>query len=168
VPHRAVSLVKHVVRTFVLHASIARPLGEMGKLQLTNDMTELELALSALMTVEDASASAAPLSASQSSRNKQSNRTSLRKPVAKLETIGDDYKALRGLRFVVPFYRIALFSSSAEKVTTMLQAIAFPRNTASGISFTHNGAPRRHSRSPHYRTLYMPGSYSPAFATRLE
>lgn len=92
---------KHVVRTFVLHASIARPLGEMGKLQLTNDMTELELALSALMAVEDASASASALGgASQSARSKQSNRTSLRKPAAKLETIGDDYKALRGLRCV--------------------------------------------------------------------
>jgi len=108
----AVSVVKHVLRTFVLHVSIARPLGEMGKLQLTNDMTELEFALSALMAVEDASASSAPLSGLQSARNKQSNRTSLRKPVAKLETIGDDYKALRGLRPLLFFDTQHLVSPS--------------------------------------------------------
>ncbi|KAG2099132.1 Golgi transport complex subunit 5-domain-containing protein, partial [Suillus cothurnatus] len=36
------SIVKYVIRIFVLHASIAKPLGESGKLQLTTDMTELE------------------------------------------------------------------------------------------------------------------------------
>ena len=40
---------QHVIRTFVLHVSIARPLGESGKLQLTTDMTELEFALSAFL-----------------------------------------------------------------------------------------------------------------------
>lgn len=34
----------------MLHASIAKPLGETGKLQLTSDMTELEFALSAFMS----------------------------------------------------------------------------------------------------------------------
>jgi len=123
--NRAVSLVKHVVRTFVLHASIARPLGEMGKLQLTNDMTELELALSALMAVEDASAAAAtsPLATSQSARNK---RTSLRKPAAKLETIGDDYKALRGLRYAAPFTLLHLSSVENINMIVMTQATSFP------------------------------------------
>lgn len=111
--HRAVSLVKHVVRTFVLHASIARPLGEMGKLQLTSDMTELEFALSALIAVEDTSATGPTGTGSAQSaaaaRNKQSNRGSMRKPAAKLETIGDDYKALRGLRYVSCDLRFSLF-----------------------------------------------------------
>ncbi|KAI0768405.1 Golgi transport complex subunit 5-domain-containing protein [Irpex lacteus] len=44
------SIVRYVMRTFVLHASIAKPLGETGKLQLTSDMTELEFALSAFMS----------------------------------------------------------------------------------------------------------------------
>ncbi|OJA08043.1 hypothetical protein AZE42_08584 [Rhizopogon vesiculosus] len=43
------SIVKYVIRIFVLHASIARPLGESGKLQLTTDMTELEFALNAFL-----------------------------------------------------------------------------------------------------------------------
>ncbi|EIW82672.1 hypothetical protein CONPUDRAFT_100969 [Coniophora puteana RWD-64-598 SS2] len=42
-------IVQFVIRTFVLHASIARPLGESGKLQLTTDMTELEFSLSAFL-----------------------------------------------------------------------------------------------------------------------
>ena len=41
---------KFVVRTFVMSTSIARPLGEGGKLQLTSDMTELEFALSAFLS----------------------------------------------------------------------------------------------------------------------
>lgn len=41
---------KYVIKTFVLHASIVKPLGETGKLQLTSDMTELEFALSAFMS----------------------------------------------------------------------------------------------------------------------
>ncbi|KAF8170221.1 Golgi transport complex subunit 5-domain-containing protein [Mycena galopus ATCC 62051] len=45
-----ISIVKFVIRTFVLHVSIAKPLGESGKLQLTSDMTELEFALSAFLT----------------------------------------------------------------------------------------------------------------------
>lgn len=43
------SIVKYVIRIFVLHASIAKPLGESGKLQLTTDMTELEFALGAFL-----------------------------------------------------------------------------------------------------------------------
>ncbi|KAG1746115.1 Golgi transport complex subunit 5-domain-containing protein [Suillus lakei] len=43
------SIVKYVIRIFVLHASIAKPLGESGKLQLTTDMTELEFTLGAFL-----------------------------------------------------------------------------------------------------------------------
>ncbi|KAI0071918.1 hypothetical protein K474DRAFT_1651800 [Panus rudis PR-1116 ss-1] len=70
-----VSIVKYVIKTFVLHASIAKPLGESGKLQLTSDMTELEFALSAFMT------------------DKGQNRSGFT-----MERVGDDYKALRAMR----------------------------------------------------------------------
>ncbi|GLB37263.1 putative golgi transport complex subunit 5 [Lyophyllum shimeji] len=69
------SIVKFVMRTFVLHVSIARPLGEGGKLRLTSDMAELEFALSAFMV-----------------ENPQSKRG------GDLETIGDEYRALRAMR----------------------------------------------------------------------
>ena len=62
-----------MLRTFVTHVSIAKPLGESGKLQLTSDMTELEFALNAFMAEHG-------------------------KNSAKLDAIGDDYRALRALR----------------------------------------------------------------------
>lgn len=62
----------------MLNASIAKPLGEGGKLQLTSDMTELEFALSAFMS-------------EQGSQNKHG---------VKLDVIGDDYRALRAMRCV--------------------------------------------------------------------
>lgn len=80
---RVVSIVRFVIRTFVLHVSIARPLGESGKLQLTSDMTELEFALSAFLV-----------------ENPQSKRG------GNLEAIGDDYRVLRAMRFV--FFAISL------------------------------------------------------------
>lgn len=76
--HRLISIVNFVIRTFVLHASIARPLTESGKLQLTSDMTELEFVLSAFMV-----------------DNPQSKRG------GNLESIGDDYRALRAMRSVL-------------------------------------------------------------------
>jgi conserved oligomeric Golgi complex subunit 5 len=54
--------------------SIARPLGESGKLTLTSDMTELEFALSAFMAD------------SQSKRG------------GNLENVGNEYRALRAFR----------------------------------------------------------------------
>ena len=60
----------------MLNASIAKPLGEGGKLQLTSDMTELEFALSAFMA-EGGSQRA-----------------------VRLDVIGDDYRALRAMRCV--------------------------------------------------------------------
>jgi hypothetical protein len=82
---RITSIVKFVIRTFVLHVSIAKPLGESGKLQLTSDMTELEFALSAFLV-----------------ENPQSKRG------GNLETVGDDYKALRAMRcdFNIPCFPI--------------------------------------------------------------
>ncbi|THH21356.1 hypothetical protein EW146_g175 [Bondarzewia mesenterica] len=72
---RTTSIVTHVIKTFVLHVSIAKPLNESGKLQLTSDMTELEFALSAFML-----------------ENPQGKRG------GNLEVIGDDYRALRAMR----------------------------------------------------------------------
>lgn len=71
---RTTSIVKYVLRTFVTHVSIAKPLGESGKLQLTSDMTELEFTLNAFMAEH-----------------------------GQLDVIGDDYRALRALRQVLIF-----------------------------------------------------------------
>ncbi|ETW80568.1 hypothetical protein HETIRDRAFT_476235 [Heterobasidion irregulare TC 32-1] len=70
-----IAIVTHVIKTFVLHVSIAKPLNESGKLQLTSDMTELEFALSAFM-----------LESPQSKRG------------GSLDVIGEDYRALRAMR----------------------------------------------------------------------
>ncbi|KAH7924634.1 hypothetical protein BV22DRAFT_1090567 [Leucogyrophana mollusca] len=69
------TIVKFVIRIFIFHASIAKPLGESGKLQLTTDMTELEFALSAFLV-----------------DNPQSKRG------GNLESVGDEYKVLRAMR----------------------------------------------------------------------
>lgn len=82
------AILKFVIRTFVLHVSIAKPLGESGKLQLTSDMTELEFGLSAFM-VED----------------KQSKRG------GNLESIGNDYRTLRAMRSVLRDQPISLTRS---------------------------------------------------------
>jgi hypothetical protein len=62
-----------------LHVSIIKPLGESGKLQLTTDMTELEFALNSF------------LAESSGGGNRQRMG---------LDVVGDDYKALRALRYV--------------------------------------------------------------------
>jgi len=79
--------VKYVLKTFVLHASIAKPLGESGKLQLTSDMTELEFALSAFM----------------------SNKTQGKRG-ANWDAVGEEYRALRAMRPLL-FLENALLAS---------------------------------------------------------
>ncbi|KAI0062836.1 hypothetical protein BV25DRAFT_1824872 [Artomyces pyxidatus] len=69
------SVVRHVLKTFVLHVSIVKPLDESRKLHLTSDMTELEFALSAFLI-----------------ENPQSKRG------GNLDTVGEDYRALRAMR----------------------------------------------------------------------
>jgi hypothetical protein len=64
--------------------SIAKPLGEAGKLQLTSDMTELEFALSAFMV-----------------DNSQPNRRS----GGDWTAVTADYRALRAMRLVSHFSR---------------------------------------------------------------
>ncbi|KJA27739.1 hypothetical protein HYPSUDRAFT_62781 [Hypholoma sublateritium FD-334 SS-4] len=68
-------IVRYVIRTFVLHISIACPLGESGKLQMASDMTGLEFALNAFMV-----------------------DSTLNKRGGDLESIGDEYRALRAMR----------------------------------------------------------------------
>jgi conserved oligomeric Golgi complex subunit 5 len=69
------SIVKYVIRTFILHISIASPLGEGGKLQMASDMTSLEFALNAFIA-----------------DNTQTKRG------GSLELIGDEYRVLRAMR----------------------------------------------------------------------
>jgi conserved oligomeric Golgi complex subunit 5 len=71
-------LARHTLRTFLLHISIVKPLGESGKLQLTTDMTELEFALSTLLAEGVA----------------QGNT----KQRWKLDVLGVDYRAMRAMR----------------------------------------------------------------------
>lgn len=74
---RSASIVNYVIKTFLLHASIVKPLGERGKLQLTSDMTEVEFALNTFMV-----------------DSPQSHKA------GGLETVGSEYKALRAMRYV--------------------------------------------------------------------
>jgi len=71
------SLGRFLIQTFLIHASIARPLGESGKLKLTGDMTELEMGLASFLNVGQV----------------QGARGGI-----KLERLGDEYSALRAFR----------------------------------------------------------------------
>ncbi len=74
------SLAKYAIHTFLLNASITRPLGETGKLKLTSDMTQLEFALGTFLGT----------GTMQGARN-----------VQRLEQVGgEEYKALRSFRCV--------------------------------------------------------------------
>lgn len=65
---RALDLARFTVQTFVLHASIIKPLGEAGKLKLTADTTALEFAISQHLSAHSLA----------------------------LSSMGDQFKALRG------------------------------------------------------------------------
>ena len=73
--HRLLAIASHTLRTFVFHASIVKPLGESGKLQLTSDMTELEFALNAFVS-----------------------NTAQSKSYLTLSDLGSDFKLLRAMR----------------------------------------------------------------------
>ncbi|KAG8706602.1 hypothetical protein FRC08_000952 [Ceratobasidium sp. 394] len=83
---------KNVIRTFVLNASIIKPLGEAGKLQLTSDMTELEFSLGSFVA------------------------DSARRKSLSLDGLGDDYRILRALRPLL-FLDTALLSSPEDTAT---------------------------------------------------
>ena len=92
------------IRNFVLHTSIAKPLGEGGKLQLTSDMTELEFALNAFI----------------SEAGTQS------KHGVKLDIIGEEYRTLRAMRFV----NIAFLNSSPKAYPLPSLDLYFSSRTA--------------------------------------
>ena len=68
---------RHVLRAFVLHASIVKPLDETIKLQLTRDMTEFEFSLGAFMSER---------------KGKRGSGS------GGLDAAGSEYRALRALR----------------------------------------------------------------------
>ena len=100
-----IDIVKFTIKTFVLHASIVKPLGETGKLQLISDMTELEFGLSAFMSDKGAG----------------------RREVT-WDTIGGDYRALRAMRYVSrPALRLAYLLKYFQ-TTALLRQYAIDLN----------------------------------------
>lgn len=47
---RSVDLARFLLRDFILHASLVRPLGESGKLKLVSDLTSLEFSVNQLLS----------------------------------------------------------------------------------------------------------------------
>ncbi|KAK4685489.1 conserved oligomeric Golgi complex subunit 5, partial [Tremellales sp. Uapishka_1] len=88
-------LCRYIVKTFLLHASIASPLGESGKLKLTGDMTELEFALGSFLTTGQV----------------QGQRGGMR-----LEKIGEEYLALRSFRTLLFVQDISSLANPVETV----------------------------------------------------
>jgi conserved oligomeric Golgi complex subunit 5 len=85
---RSMDIARYVLRTFTLHMSIARPLGEGGKLQLTTDMTELEFALSAFVV----------------------DPTHPQRNGSGMQALGDEYRMLRAMRFVIVSWSVTFNS----------------------------------------------------------
>jgi hypothetical protein len=73
------ALSRFLIRTFLLHASIARPMGESGRLKLTGNMTEFEMSLQNFLMTGRVQGSG--------------SKTGL-----KVSQIGDEYYALRAFR----------------------------------------------------------------------
>lgn len=96
---RVLGIVSFVINTFLLHASITRPLGESGKLKLTGDMTELEFALGIFLTTGSV----------------QGQRNTMR-----LEMAGDAYRALRAFRYV------QAKSCTSIRLTHRIQDLSLP------------------------------------------
>ncbi|ORY23208.1 Golgi transport complex subunit 5-domain-containing protein [Naematelia encephala] len=69
-------LCRYMIKIFLLHASIARPMGESGRLKLTGDLTEFEMGLASLLGTGQV----------QGGRG------------IRLERVGDEYLALRAFR----------------------------------------------------------------------
>lgn len=78
--YRALDLARFTVQTFLLHASIVQPLGESGKLKLTQDTTSLEFSINQYLSGYDIS----------------------------LQDMGDQFKALRGKLSLPPLLIISL------------------------------------------------------------
>ncbi|KIR55564.1 hypothetical protein I315_02153 [Cryptococcus gattii Ru294] len=87
-------LSKFILRTFLLHASITRPMGESGALKLTGDMTELEMGVTNLLST---------------------GKIQGTKDSVKVEQVGDEYVALRTFRTLL----FANLESLANPVETV-------------------------------------------------
>ena len=128
-------IVKYVIRIFVLHASIAKPLGEGGKLQLTTDMAELEFSLNAFLA-----------DGSQGQRG------------GSLERLGEEYKALRAMRWDDrAFPPWTLYSRH-------LQTALVSRERVSGVAGAHRGPLTARCAAPHSRPFTVA---TPTYAPRL-
>ena len=92
------TLSKYLIRTFLLHASIARPMGESGKLKLTGDMTEIEMGIASLLTTGQV----------QGARG-----------TMKVERIGDEYLALRA-------FRTLLFANNISSLANPVETVHLP------------------------------------------
>ncbi|KAK8865981.1 hypothetical protein IAR55_001131 [Kwoniella newhampshirensis] len=92
-----VSLSQYIIRTFLLHASIARPMGESGALKLTGDMTELEMGVTNLLNT---------------------GRVQGARGGMKVEKVGDEYQALRSFR--------TLLFADVETLDNPVQTVHIP------------------------------------------
>jgi hypothetical protein len=118
-----------VLRTFTLHMSIARPLGEGGKLQLTTDMTELEFALSAFVVD--------PVHPQRSGGG--------------MHALGDEYRMLRAMRSVAApvltitalFLTSRLTGLSSSSTTYLWPSLSRQRECLLSLSFTTCWCARR-------------------------
>lgn len=122
-----IDIVKFTIKTFVLHASVAKPLGETGKLQLISDMTELEFGLSAFMADKGAS-----------------------KRGVTWDAIGDDYRALRAMRyaFIYLHFIYDTYSRFGQTITLLGQFTISVFEVHRRITSSHRPAP--HSSSVPY------------------
>jgi hypothetical protein len=84
-------LSKFLIRVFMLHASIARPMGESGRLKLTSNMTEFEMSLQNFLNTGRV----------------QGSKTGI-----KVAQIGEEYLALRGFRQLLFADRAGLIDPS--------------------------------------------------------
>ena len=133
---RLMSLVRFVIRTFVLHVSIAKPLGENGKLQLTSDMAELEFALSVFMA--------------ESLQSKRGGN---------LESVGENYRVLRAMRCVVVYFTCYFLIDRP-------QTTSFPGKCPAGFTKAYSGPPASDRTAPHPCALTDPASTQPAWMAR--
>lgn len=99
----------------MLHASIARPLAESGKLKLTGDMTELEIGLSSLLNTGQV----------------QGTRQAVR-----IDKAGEDYLALRAFRTIL-FSPLATLADPVETVHLPLVVVLHHVIVQSALRLPH-------------------------------
>ncbi|WWC86312.1 uncharacterized protein L201_001185 [Kwoniella dendrophila CBS 6074] len=90
-----IDLSKYTIRIFLLHASIAKSLGESGKFKLIGDMTEIEMGVTNLLNTGRV----------------QGSRGGM-----KIEKIGEEYLALRSFRTLLFAEDISILANPVETV----------------------------------------------------